>query len=337
MRPGILLAGLIACLAAGSSAARAQMFRGKTIVVSIGPGVAGSGYDLYGRLVARHIGRHLPGEPVVVARNMPGGAGLALANHIATTAPRDGTELGVIAEIAPLSEILGSAGVRYRSAAFNWIGRVASSINTTMTWSTSRVKTLDDAFKYPAPIASGPVGGLANQMPALLVSAFGAKFQLVQGYNSTAAMQLAMMRGETEGAFGDYNALKTTHPDWLRGGEVNILVQYGLERSRELPDTPAAGELARDAEERAFLDVALSAAPVGRPLVAPPGTPAPIVAALRQGFAAAMADPELIEDAARANLPIDPMGGAELQSIIERVANAPASAVARARWFMANR
>ncbi len=330
---------LCAAMTIGASAnaqsfKEAQSFKGKTISILIGPGTAGSGYDLYGRLIARHLGRHLPGEPNVVARNMNGGGGLLLANHLYTTAPRDGTELGVIAEIAPLSEALGANGVRYKSAEFAWIGRATTSINVTMTWKTSRVKTLADALKYPAPIASGPVGGLANQMPALLVAAFGAKFQLVQGYDSTAAMQLAMMRGETEGSFGDLGALKTTHPDWLRDGLVNLIVQYSVERAPDLPDVPAVGELARSEVDKRFLEVALGGGPIGRPLVAPPGTPPDIVAALRAGFDAAMSDPELIEDAARANLPLSPMSGARLQEIVARIASAPATAVARAREVM---
>ena len=337
MRKRIAVAGLplSALVLSIAPPALAQSFKGKTIAILIGPGTAGSGYDLYGRLVARHLSRHVPGEPNVVAQNMNGGAGLLLANHLYTAAPHDGTELGLIADIAPLSEVIGASGVRYKSGEFNWIGRIASSTNVTMTWRTSRVRTLQDALATPALIAAGPVGGLAYQMPAILNAAFQTKFKLIQGYNSTTAMQLAMERGETDGAFGDYGALQTTHPDWLAKGLVNLVVQYNVARAPELPDVAAAGELARNADDRAFVELAVSAGAIGRPLVAPPGVPADIVATLRSGFEAAMADPALIADAAAANLPLAPMSGAELQTLVSAIASAPENVIARARETMA--
>ncbi len=328
-----LLAGLAVAIAA-TAPAKAQYFRGKTLHLYIGPGTAGSGYDQYGRLAGRHLGRHLPGQPNVVVQNMNGGAGLVLANYLFNVAPRDGTAIGMIADSAPLNELLGMVGTRYRSASFNWIGLVTTVANLTMTWRGSRVREIGDALSIEVPVSAGPAGGNAWQMPALLNAIVGTKFRLVAGYASTAAMQLAMERGETEGAYGDWASLKATHPDWIRDGKLNLLVQYTLERDRELPDTPTAIELARTPEDRQLLLLGTGGGGIGRHLVAPPDMPPDVVEMLRAGFAAAMADPELIADAARSNLPTDPLDGASLQAIVAKVTATSPGVIARARELL---
>ena len=315
----------------------AQHFRGKTVHLLIGPGTAGSGYDLYGRLVGRHLGRHLPGEPNVVVQNMNGGAGLLLANHLFNAAPRDGSVVGMIADAAPLTELLGVVGVRYRSGDFNWIGRITTVVNMTMTWRTSRVRTIADAMTLEAPLSTGAAGGNAWQMPSLLNAIVGTKFKLIPGYPSTAAMQLAMQRGETEGAYGDWASLKTTHPDWISGDSLNFIVQYVLERDRELPDVPTAIELARTPQEKQLLMLGTGGGGIGRHILAPPGVPAEVVSMLRTGFAATMADPELRVDATRSNLPVAPLDGAALQKIVASVSQSPADVIARARELLGAR
>ena len=329
---GRLAAALVALLAAPP--ASAQYFRGKTLHLLIGPGTAGSGYDLHGRLVGRHLGRHLPGQPNVIVQNMNGGAGLVLANYLFNVAPRDGTAIGMVADAAPLNELLGVVGTRYRSAEFNWIGRITTVANLTMSWRGSPVATIADAMRVEIPVSAGPAGGNAYQMPALLNAIVGTKFRLVAGYPSTAAMQLAMERGETRGAYGDWASLKTTRPDWIRDRKINPLVQYTLERDRDLPDTPTAIELARTAQERQLLMLGTGGGGIGRHLVAPPGVAGEVVEMLRAGLAAALADPELLADAERSNLPVNPLGGAALQEIVAKVTATPPDVIARARWLL---
>ena len=297
----------------------------------IGPGTAGSGYDLHGRLAGRHLGRHLPGQPNVVVQNMNGGAGLVLANYLFNVAPRDGTAIGMIADAAPFNELLGVVGTRYRSGAFNWIGRMATVANLTMTWRGSPVASIADAMRVEIPVSAGPAGGSAWQAPALLNAVVGTKFRLVAGYPSTAAMQLAMERGETQGAYGDWASLKTTHPDWIRDGKIIPLVQYTLERDADLPDVPTAIDLARTDEQRQLLVLGTGGGGIGRHLLAPPGVPAEVVEILRAGLAATMADPEFLADARHSNLPVNPLGGAALQAIVAKVTATPPELVEKVR------
>ena len=261
-------------------------------------------------------------------------SGLLLANHLFNVAPRDGTVFGMLSDAAPLTELLGVVGVRYRSEDFNWIGRITTVANLTMTWHTSKVRTIDDARRIEASVSTGAHGGNAWQMPSLLNAIVGAKFRLVSGYPSTAAMQLAMERGETEGAYGDYSSLRATRPDWLREGKVNLIVQYVLERDPDIPHVPTAVELARTPEEKQLLTLGTGSGGIGRHLVAPPGTPADVVTMLRDAFMATMKDPEFLADAAKSNLPVNALDGASLQKIVAGVTATPGPVIARAKTLL---
>jgi tripartite-type tricarboxylate transporter receptor subunit TctC len=318
-----------------SSAAGAQPadppFKGKTVYMYIGPGQPGGSYDLFARLLARYIGRYLPGEPTVIPQNRNGAAGLLLANYLYSVAPRDGTAMGIIAEAAALSQALETPGVRYDVSKFNWIGRLASSVNISLTWHTSKVQSAADAMKIEVPIAATQPGAAAFDQPTMLNSIAGTKFKVIPGYRGSIPMLLAMERGETDGAFTDWSTFKISHAHWLDEKKVRIIVQYALQRQPDLPDVPTAVELGRTSEDKQLLRLFVSSADVGRAFVAPPGLPPERVKMLRDAFDGAINDPSFLAEVAQSKIILNPLSGERLQRIIEDVAHTPPMVLGRAR------
>ena len=326
-----LLIGLHAVTRAPAHAQeRAPLFAGGTINVIIGFDAGGS-YDQYGRLVAKTIGRHLPGKPTVVAQNMPGVAGLRAAAFLYEAAPRDGTALGMVAQTLALADKLGTPGIRYNAGEFNWIGRVTSSVEVLIAWHTSKVKSVADAKTISAPFAGTSPGAAAYDYPLVLNNVGGTRFKVIGGYQSATPMMLAMERGETEGAFTSWNTIKTTKRDWLRNKTINILVQFTETRHKELPDVPAMVELGVTDEDKRVLALYASGATVGRSIIAPPGVPADRVAALRAGFDAMLEDPAFLGEIERTQAEFDPLPGAKLQKLIAGFDGLPPALIERAR------
>ena len=324
-----------ALLAPPAWAQPAPYFKGKTVYLDIGPGTAGGGYDIAGRFLARHIGKHLPGNPTIVAQNVEGGSGLVLANQLYSAAPRDGTVVGMLADNATFLELLHAQGVRYHVAEFSWIGRITTAVDLTITWHASKVKTIEDAKSISVPIAAGPAGGIAYQLPVLLNGIVGTKFKVVPGYNGVVPMQLAMERGETDGAFAEWSALQTVHPDWLRNKQINLLVQYALEREPDMPDVPTAVELGGSEADRQLLTVATAGASIGRTLMAPPRVPPEVLKILRDGFAETTRDPELLAEAKTLKLDVAPLRGEALQELIGKLVATSPAVLDRARAILA--
>ena len=251
--------------------ARAQeFFRGKTVNIFIGFGAGGS-YDYYGHLLARHLGRHLPGNPSVIASSMPGAGSLRAANHLFNVAPKDGTALAIVTQTLPLEEVLGNPGVKYRSAEFVWIGRVTNVVDIVMTWHTSKTRNVDDLRRIETTIATTGGGSPTDGFPRLLNALAGTKFRLVSGYQGSAAGMLAMERGETDASSTSWGTLRSSKGDWLRDKRVNLLLFYMGERIAEAPDVPAAGEMGLTDEGRQILKLYASGADIGRSFIAPPG------------------------------------------------------------------
>src|SRR5258705_2633099 len=238
------------CLAPAFASAQSleSFYRGKTINVIIGYPPAGAN-DLYARLVARHIGKHIPGNPSGIARNMPGGGSLVAANHIFNVAPKDGTVLGLIVPTAPLEERLGAANVRFKAAQFNWIGRLAPTPNVTFMNASAKVKTIKDALEYEAVLGATGRSSTVAIYPLSLNHIVGTKFKLVMGYTGSAEAMLAMERGEVEGHSTTWDGVKSRAEQHLRDKTINILVQHGIKRHPELPDVPTSVELGRTPDE----------------------------------------------------------------------------------------
>jgi tripartite-type tricarboxylate transporter receptor subunit TctC len=293
----------------------AQLYENKTIDLVIGY-AAGGGYDIYGRLVARHLGRHLPGNPVIVPRNMPGAGSITAANYIYNNTPKDGTTIGIVTQTLKEEELLETPGFRYEAGKFTWIGRVTSNVNLSVTWQTSKVKTIEDAMKHEVPVASNLIAGV---LPAVLNNVVGTKFKLINGYAGSNEGMLAMERGETDGAMTTWDTLKVSKNDWLNDKKVNILVQYAPERHRELPAVPTMVELAKTPEDRQILELFSAAASIGRSFIGPPGIPGDRIAALREGFQKMLKDPEFLAEIEKLRLDFDPMSGEKLHQLVDSI------------------
>jgi tripartite-type tricarboxylate transporter receptor subunit TctC len=302
-------------------------FRGRTITLFVGY-PPGGGYDFYGRLIATHLGRHIPGQPTVIVQNMPGAGSISAANHVFNVTPKDGTALGLITQGVAQEEVLGTPGVRYKSAEFTWIGRATSSVYVTVGWHTSKTKTIYDAMKQDILLSSNL---LADVLPTVLNNVVGTRFKMVRGYPGSNEGMLAMEREETESAVTSWNAVKTTKKNWLDERKINILVQYGPQRVKDLPDVPSMVELGKTEQDKQVLGFFASSAEIGIAIMAPPGVPAERVQILRAAFDATMKDPQFLADIEARKVEFDrPINGAELQKIVAEAAGVTEDVRARA-------
>lgn len=321
-----------ALLATGDLAAQPveQFFARKTVTITIGY-TAGGSYDLYGRMIARHLGKHIPGAPTVIAQNMPGAGSLKAANYLYEVAPKDGTALGVIVESAALEQALANPAIQYDAAKFTYLGRVATSNNIFMQWHTARVQSLDDARRMETSLAGTGPGSIAETVPRLLNALTGTKFKLVSGYPASSEAMLAMERGEVEGASSSWAAIKVGKQDWLREKKIRIILQTTPERIAELPETPSLGEIGNTPEDKQVFALYASGSAIGRSLLAPPGIPADRVKALRDAFQAMVVDPEFVAELQRTNVELAPLPGEQVARLIMRTLSVPAAVRERAK------
>jgi tripartite-type tricarboxylate transporter receptor subunit TctC len=325
------LAGSAALAAIGLTPAIADDFyAGKTIKLYIGSG-PGGGYDLFGRLVARHLGEHLPGHPTVTPQNMPGAGSILATNYIYNAAPKDGLSLAIASPALALIDALQAPGVRFKVEKLNWIGRISPNINMTITRASSTVKTIDDARKREVLLSAIAATSPLTLFSQVMNATTGTRFKLVRGYADSAATLLAMERGEVEGTTVSLATLKTTRPEWIRTGAVNILVQYSLERARELKDVPAATEAAVSADDKRLLSLFVSSADVGYAIFTTPGAPDDRVEALRAAFTDMTRDPAFKDDSKKLGIDLAPMTGRDLQAMIKNMTVFPEAVRERAK------
>jgi tripartite-type tricarboxylate transporter receptor subunit TctC len=309
----------------------ADFYRGRTINLVVGYG-PGGGYDLCARLVARHIGRYIPGSPAVVVQNMPGAGSLRAANYLYTVAPNDGATIGTIARDMPLLAILGNiSGVRFDPRKFVWLGsssNFANDAHILMVRSDAPVKSIEDARRAGGPplvLGSTAEGTSGNDVPTLLRDALGLNIKLVAGYPDNGAIFLAVDRGEVSGRTVDLTTMKSLRPDWLKpSGGMRALVQFArATRHPDFPDVPTARELASTPASRALIEFAELPYSMARPFVAPPGVPAERAAALQAAFLAVHRDPQFLADAAQLKIEVDALEAEAVLAAIDRIADAP--------------
>jgi tripartite-type tricarboxylate transporter receptor subunit TctC len=329
-------AGAIALLlgSAGVTESRAQQavdFRGKTInfVVSF---EAGGPYDLYGRLVARNIGAHLPGNPTVIVQNMPGAGGMLGINYLYNVAPKDGTSFGVVSQTVAIGELLQNApGIKYDVRKVTWVGRITSNVEMLHAWHGSSFRSIDDAKKREVVVAgTGPTSS-SVVFPRLMNNLIGTHFKIVTGYQGPASAQLALERGEVEAIVKPWSAIKAETPDWLRDKKIFMVVQYVTQRHPELQDTPAIVELAQNDEQRQIFALFASGGSLGTSVLAPPNLSPAVAQTLRKAFDDTMNDPALREEASKAAIDLDPLPGEQLQKVAAEIFSIPASVVERAK------
>lgn len=327
----------VALVAAGASAQAqsvADFYKGKNVTVYIGFSPGGT-YDLFGRMVSRYIGKHIPGQPTVVASNMPGAGSLTATNWLYRAAPKDGTAMGIVSQTMAMDEALKAKGVQYKAAEFNWIGRVTSNIEVHVISTKSKGATFDGAKTAEIPVASTGPGSPSDTYPKIMNDVLGTKFKIIRGFPGSTDGLLAIERGEVDGALTSWNTMKSTRMNWLTEKRAVLLVQYVTARSPELKDVPTLVEMATNDADKKLLTFAVSSADIGRAILAPPGLPADRVAALRTAFDAAMKDPELLAEVNKANLDFEPLGGAELAKIVAEAAATDASVIARMQKILA--
>jgi tripartite-type tricarboxylate transporter receptor subunit TctC len=335
MRAAWLAALAIAALPPAATAEEIT-FAGKTISIYIGFGAGGS-YDGYAHLLARHIGKYLPGTPTVVAQSMPGAGSFKLASWLMSVAPRDGTAFGIISQSAALEEALGSPGVAYKSADFNWLGRTTASIEAMMTFErpgATPATSIEDARSREIMIAGTGPGSPSQGYPKLLNQTAGTKFRIIPGYPGSSDALLALERGEVDAAFTSWGSLLGFRSDWVTNKRVNLLMQGTVQRSQALPAVPAAPELGLTDDDKAVLTLYASTAEVGRAFVAPPGIPSDRVAILRTAFMKAVQDLDFQAEAEKSKLDYSPLDGEALQKIIVQTSTASPKIVSRMKSIL---
>jgi len=324
-----------ALMASAPALAQADFYKGKTIDLVISTGVGG-GLDANARVVARHLADHIPGNPTIVPRNMPGAGHIRAANFVFSQAPRDGTVIATFIPIFVLAQVLDrSKGIQFDPANFNWLASTSSSNTTIYVWHASSVKSVEDATKREVLMGGTGVGSYTIMYPTVMNSVLGTKFKLVTGYQSTAEIGLAMERGEIEGRAGNnFNSIKAENAEWLRSGKIRLITQIGLERDVEFPDLPLLTDFAKSDEDRQVLKLFSTDVVIGRPFVTSPGVPTERVALLRKAFDEMLRDPAYLDDSKKAALDVTPIAGTRVQDIVTELVHTPADIVNRAKLAM---
>ncbi len=312
----------------------ADFYRGKTIrmVVATSPG---GDYDLRARLLARHMGRHIPGEPSIVAVNMPGAVGVQAANWMASQAPQDGTALHAIMQGMSALQALGGANVEFDTRKFPWIGNTTDTPNVINSWYTTGIKTIADVMTKELVVGAPGTATSSVYYPKALNELVGTKFKIVPGYPGGNVVNLAMERGEVGGrGSNSWASWKSTHPEWIKDKKIFILVQIAMKRDSELPDVPTMIELAKNEADRQVMEFLSADIPISRAYVTTPGTPPDRVEALRRAFDATMKDPAFLAEAAKSNTDISPSTGEAAQKFSAMIANTPPAVLARAKVIL---
>ena len=323
----LMAAGAAAVAAPVMAQSPEPFYKGRKMDMIIGYSSGGT-YDLYARLMARHLPAYIPGNPVIVPRNMPGGGSRTATAWVYSAAPKDGTVLATADQSLAIAQALGDRQIRFDVNKLIYIGNPIQDNNTTVAWHTTGIRTIEDAMKQEATVGSTG-GSTSSQYPKAMNALLGTKFKIILGYPGGNDINIALERGEVAvRGSNSWHSWKSTRPDWLRDKKINILVQIGLAKAPDLPDVPLLTDLAKNAEDRAVLKLLSAPTAIGRPIFTAPGTPADRVKILRDAFDTMVADPKFIAEAKAENFEIDPVSGEELQKIVADIVAAP-PAVAR--------
>jgi tripartite-type tricarboxylate transporter receptor subunit TctC len=296
----------------------------------------GGSYDSNARLVGRHLGKHIPGNPRIVAEQMVGASGRVAANYLYNVAPKDGSVIAIVQQSLPMGQATGENGVQYDAARFNWIGSPILLDDVLIVWHATGVRSMDDAKRKEVVIGATSATGTNYIYPKLTNELLGTKFKIVTGYQGATPIKLALERGEVEGhGSNPWSDWKVTRPEWVRDKKIVPLMQMSLEKHRDLPDVPLLIDLATNTDVKAVFELMSVTADIGRPFVTAPGVPPERVAALRQAFEKTMTDPDFLADAAKANIDIKLIDGHELELLVRRVLGSPKSAIALLKTALA--
>ena len=324
----LLASAFVAPPAQADSAA--DFYKGKTVSIVVGF-APGGGYDLYGRLVARHFGALVPGKPDVIVQNRPGAGSAVAASYIYNATPKDGTQIGIFLSHLSLNRVLEKE-TPYVFEKFTWLGRLNTTQNLSVVWDTAPVKTVEDAKRTEVVLAASGPESATSRVPIAFNRLLGTKFKVVRGYDSSIKMALAMEQGETHGVGGiSLQALQTMRPQWLAEKKIRFLYVTAMERHKSMPDVPAVPEFARTDEERQILRFIMSSSDVGVALAGEPAIPADRAVALRQAFSKMIGDKAFLAEADKMKLDLEPLGGEALMEIMAEMGTLPDSVLNKAR------
>jgi tripartite-type tricarboxylate transporter receptor subunit TctC len=327
---GAVLSTIFVCASPVHAQSPADFYKSHPITMLVGSG-AGGGYDVYARTFAQFWTNHIPGHPVIIPKNMPAAAGLAAASSLYNSAARDGSVIGAFTNGAAMDPLFGNPSAHYEPLKFEWLGSIGKLENVCATWHTSPVKTIAAARERQVIVAAAGATSNTAIVPNMLNTLIGTKFKVISGYDSGSGLTLAVESGEAEGICGlSWSTMKASRPRWVNEHLLNVIVQMGLTKLPDLPDVPSALDLVSDPDNKQVMELILMRQEAGRPFAAPPGTPADRVAALRQAFAATLADPAFIAAAQKLQLEIDPLTGEAIEKLLAKAYAASKPIVQRA-------
>ncbi len=335
----ISLLGVLALLALTSPSADAQtpeeFFNGKDITIYIGT-APGGGYDNFGRLVARHIGKHIPGNPTLVPVNMEGAGSLKLANWLYNAAPRDGTALGVLNRGTAFEPLIGMQQLtRFDATKFSWIGTPTNDRSVCVAWNTFGLENFDELYERPLYVGSTGGGSGTDVFPKIINGTLGTQMRVVSGYPGGNNIDFAMERGEVDGRCSwSWSSILSSKKDWLDQGLITVFLQLSQDQNPDLPDVPNIMDLARTEEHRQIFRLMFARETLGYPFLGPPGIPDERLAAIRMGFEDTMRDPAFVDEATRSRLTINPIRGEEIQELVSELYATPEPIIEKTRSIL---
>jgi len=338
---GLFCAGMVALIVAPAQAQTDQpvSFAGKQIKISIGFSPTGFGYDTYGRLLARHMGKYLPGNPTIVPQNRPGAGSLNLANYLYNAAPKDGTEIAIVGRGVAMEPLLGGSAsqAKFDSTKFAWLGSMNNEVSGFFIRQPGPAANLQEILAGKSlQVGSTGVGGDQHAFAAALNSLLGTKLKTISGYPGTQEIMLAVERGELDGIVGySWGVARSGNKADLQSGKLKVVMQLALDKHKELPDVPIVTEFVTKPNDRQVLEMIFSRQSMGRPVVAPPGLDPKIAQTLRKAFADAMHDPQFIAEGAKIDMELNFVAGEEVQALIERLYKSAPDVIARAQAIAA--
>ncbi len=332
-----LMAAILALLTTGATAVAqnsvADFYKGKTIRMVVGIGV-GSGYDINARLLARHLGKHIPGNPTIIVQNQPGAGGVTATNSLYANGPFDGTVIGACFGGTPTIPLLQGTPVKFDATKIIWIGNTNRETHVAYVWKTSPVQSLEAAHTKELILGAQAPGSSQYDFPLVADALFGFKFKVISGYGSTGKIMLAMENGEVNGLISAWTTLRALKGAWLRDKTIKVIAQWGFTSNPELPGVPNVFDFAKTEADREAMRLVMARLDIGRPFFVPPGVPKDRVQALRRAFDATMKDPAYLAEAQKAKIDVNPLTGEQLTELIDQLYKTPKSVQQRVQAIL---